>query len=197
MKLWIKSPRPLCHVGALSVCLCRFVRDSGDFDAGWCQRMLGGTATFEQTASKHGADGRAVCRPRSVTIMSKTGGLRADGRRCRRSNHRSCAPRDYARGMGRDWNVCTWSVVIYDMPSGRGDTDLVVGVLPRVKRGEVCDGPPWLLSSPSMNRTPPSMLREPHTALMWTLPQFRVLLSPRGVGRLGGGLVVPLRRRRV
>jgi hypothetical protein len=53
MKLWIKSPQPLCHIGTLSVIPYRFVRDSAGSNAGMCRWMMGGVATFEQTTSKH------------------------------------------------------------------------------------------------------------------------------------------------
>ena len=54
LKLRIKSPQPRCRVGLVSVMLCRFIRESADSDAGSCHGVPDRSATYEQTASKHG-----------------------------------------------------------------------------------------------------------------------------------------------
>jgi hypothetical protein len=79
---WIKSPLLSCQISALSVSLCRFVRDSTDSDAGSCRQVTGRSAASEHPPSTHGRRCIGPVPLWSVTVRETLGNnISADLRR--------------------------------------------------------------------------------------------------------------------
>jgi hypothetical protein len=67
----IRSPMLTYRIGPPAADLCRFVRASTVSEAGWCRRVPGRSATYEQTTSKHGTDALGGVGSRSATTYGE------------------------------------------------------------------------------------------------------------------------------